>query len=138
MSLSVGVSACIDNSEAKPSYDIAYSVASTGVQTGINSQQTHVIKNSTEYSSLMSGVQIMGVTPNPDFRQSMLVGIFTTLNSCYTTSVDSVKNIEGSIVITITISSESVEVCNPVIGSSYVMVSMDQYSKQVSVLFKEI
>ncbi len=133
----MSVSACFSNSDAGQSNDITYSVVSNGLQTGINSQQIHVIKNSSEYSSLISGVQLLGELPNPDFNENMLVGIFTTLNSCYSYSISSVKDIEGSIVISVNITSENIEACNPVVGNGYIIISTAQSSKQVSVLFKE-
>ena len=132
------ISACIDNSNASQPNDISYSVVSTGLQTGINSQQIHVVKNDVEYSNLISGVQLLGELPNPDFSERMLVGIFTTLNSCYSHSIRSVKDIEGSIVISVNITSENIEACNPVVGNGYIILSTAQSSKQVSVLFKEL
>ena len=132
------VSACIQNSDANQSYDISYSVSSSGVQTGIDSQQTHVIRNANEYSNLMSSVQLAGVIPNPDFSQSMVVGVFSTLTSCYSQSVATVQDIDGSIVITTHISGDNVAACNPVIGSKYIFIELAQSSKQVSVVFKWI
>lgn len=118
--------------------DIAHTVVSTGLQTGINSQQIRVVKNSTEYANLLSGVQLLGAIPNPDFTESMLVGIFTTLNSCYTYSISSVKKINGSIVITVNIASENVGACDPVLGNGYLLMTTAHSTMQVSVLFEEL
>ena len=131
------LSACVDEGNANQSTNISYVVASAGLQTGINSQQIYVLKNSAEYSNLMSNVQLLGQIPNPDFSQSMLVGIFTTLNSCYSISIDSVRDVNGSILVSVNITSENIEACNPVVGSSYIIVDIAQSPEQVSVVFNE-
>ena len=132
--ISISMSGCVESSSANQSSNIDHTVVSSGIQMGIDNQQTHVLRNAATYSTFISSTQILGVIPNPDFTQNMLVGIFSTLGSCDSLSVSSVEDLDGSIVISL--SSTKAEVCTAVVGNHYLFIEMAQSTKQVSVIYK--
>ena len=131
----LSVTACIDSSSGNESGNVSYVVTSQGLQTGLENQQTHVLRNSNDYSELMSTTQLLGVVPNPDFDQDMLVALFTTLNSCYSVSVSSVVETEVSLEVMVTLDGPA-DVCATVVGANYVFIETAQSPKQVSVIYE--
>jgi len=112
-----------------------FTAISSGLQVGIADQQHQVIKNSTAYSELLSKTQLSDTAiPEIDFNQNMLVAIFTTLNSCYSVTVNAVNSTEQSIIIT-TQKSEvmPISVCNPVIGNQYIFIKLEKSNREISV-----
>jgi len=134
--LCLSVVGCMESSNGNESGSVPYVVASSGLQVGIESQQTRVFRNSSEYSALMSGIQLGGEKPNPDFGQKLVVAVFSTLNSCYSLSVDSVVETEISIEVRVAVS-RLADACLPVIGQNYVFVESARSSKEVSVIYRK-
>ncbi len=79
--VSMMLGSCFHENGNNNNHDVAFDIVSMGTQTGIAGQQTRVVREADQLSSLLSQVTISGEVPNPDFSSHMLVALFSAFNS---------------------------------------------------------
>jgi len=157
VSVTLCISACSDSngstdsqasshsgsSALSPSPTPIYTNASQGSQSGIFNQQTQVIVDSEQFSSLLSSVSLSGTIPNVDFSSSELVGVF--INNTSTCGMDSLS--VGSInetptTVTLHISRQqptqdpNIACTMQFRGHPYILVEIQKTTKPISVVYE--
>ncbi|MHB8472619.1 MAG: hypothetical protein ACYDC8_07190 [Gammaproteobacteria bacterium] len=129
------------NSDAGQTHDVAFTIESSGNQTGIPNQQLQIITSDSQYSSLLSTISINGNPPSVDFSSKELVAVFTGTNvGCFLDRLSSESVIETANTVTITVKRAifnpppGMGCTLPVIINSgpYVFISMPKTNKLVS------
>ena len=128
------------NSDAGQTRAVAFTIESSGVQSGVPSQQFQIIISDSQYSSLLSTITITGNPPSVDFSRKELVTIFTGMNNgCFPDLLSLESVIETA--NTVTISVKRIIATPPpgtacplarIYGGPYMFISMPKTDKLVS------
>ncbi|MHB8472618.1 MAG: hypothetical protein ACYDC8_07185 [Gammaproteobacteria bacterium] len=136
--VSVSLSGCMD-SDAGQTHDVAFTIESSGNQTGIQNQQFQIITDGSQYSALLSTISITGNPPSVDFSSNELVAVFTGMNTgCLPDKLNAERVVEtnNTVVVSVirTVADSGGIPCNTFVinGGPYVLLSMPKTNKLVS------
>lgn len=123
---------------------INYTIASTGKQIGIFSEQLRVIKQQNELDALLAQTTLMGQVPVVDFAKEQLIAIFATgsTNGCrYGLTIKSIIDKRETVVVAV---KKSVPGQNRICllyvpqDKPYIMVNIPTTAKPVSLIYSVV
>jgi hypothetical protein len=89
-------SGCMRDVGAGQTGNVSYTVASTGTQVGIESQQFRVITSDTQFAALTSVAVMSGNLPSVDYTKDELIAVFLGPNTGCGTDGLSVEKLDES------------------------------------------